>query len=254
MALTANREVDHYIDQELRSFQVAAAAHVHKGALVGVNAAGYARPLVAGDTFVGLAYEEMDNAGGEDGAVALRVYTVGDFGASVAGATMADIGRPVFASDDEIFTFDGSGHTYLGVVADVVAAGEIILRIDPLRHQVKTVTHAVADLAAGADVSARAIHTFGGDAWIVGARVVNQETPAAGINDSNTCIVLVGVTAGTVANAPFNSSTPFPAVNSAFAFSALDNQHAPAGEVLTISVINGTTANPGPFLVEVDYV
>ncbi len=36
MALTANSEVDHYIDQELRSFQVAAAKQVFKGALVGL--------------------------------------------------------------------------------------------------------------------------------------------------------------------------------------------------------------------------
>ena len=37
MALTANRQVDHYVDQELRSFQVAASAHVYKGAFVGLD-------------------------------------------------------------------------------------------------------------------------------------------------------------------------------------------------------------------------
>ena len=64
MALAANRDVDHYIDQELRSFQVAASAHVFKGAVVGINAAGHAGPLTAGDPFVGMAYEEMDNSSG----------------------------------------------------------------------------------------------------------------------------------------------------------------------------------------------
>ena|GEM_PF-5219546 len=78
MALTANREVDHYVDQELRTVKVAAAAHIYKGALVGLTG-GYARGLVAGDTFVGLAYEECDNSGGSDGDKSVRVYTVGDF-------------------------------------------------------------------------------------------------------------------------------------------------------------------------------
>ena len=37
MALTANRELNRYVDQELRSFPVAASQHVWKGALVGVD-------------------------------------------------------------------------------------------------------------------------------------------------------------------------------------------------------------------------
>ena len=37
MALTANREVDHYIDQELRTFQVAASKRVYKGGFVGLS-------------------------------------------------------------------------------------------------------------------------------------------------------------------------------------------------------------------------
>ena len=35
---------------------------------------------------------------------------------------------------------------------------------------------------------------------------------------------------------------------------AITNAHASAGDVLTLAVTNGTTADPGPFLVEVDYV
>ena len=68
MPLTANRDVDHYVDQELRTFPVAAAKHVYKGALVGTDSAGYARPLAAGDSFAGIAYEEMDNSAGASGA------------------------------------------------------------------------------------------------------------------------------------------------------------------------------------------
>ena len=51
MALTANREVQRYVDQELRGYAVAAGANVFKGAFVGLSG-GYARGLVASDPFV----------------------------------------------------------------------------------------------------------------------------------------------------------------------------------------------------------
>ncbi len=254
MALTANREVDHYIDQELRSFQVGAALHIFKGALIGLAADGYARPLTAGDPFVGIAYEEVDNSGGADGAASARVYTLGDFGVTLVGATVADVCRPVFASGDDVLTFAAAGHTFVGIAQDVVANNSVILRIDPGSGAVKTAAHAVEDLSTGSDISARAMHAFSCDAWIVGARVVNQATAASGIDDSNTCVVALATGAGAVASETFDSTTPFPAANTALDFTSVSQAHVGAGSVMTIAVTNGTTANPGPFMVEVDYV
>lgn len=254
MALTANRELDHYIDQELRSLQVRGGAHVYKGSFIGLDANGYARPLVAGDAFAGIAYEEMDNSGGADGAVSVRVYTLGDFGVTLSGATVAHVGRPVFASDDATATFTAAGNSYLGVVEDVPASGEIILRIDPGRTLIKTVTHVVEDLAAGVDIATRAIHVFQAEAWVTAARVVNQASAASGIDNSNPCVVVVATGAGTVATTTFSAATPFPAPNTSFNLGTITNPNAAAGSVLTLSVTNGTTANTGPFLVEVDYV
>lgn len=254
MALTANREVDHYVDQELRSYAVLGAAHIYKGALVGLKSDGYARGLVAGDAFVGVAYEEMDNGGGSDGDVSVRVYTLGDFGHALAGATIADVGRPVFASDDTTLTFSGDGNSLAGVVKDFVAAGEVIVRLDTAGRRVKTVTHAVEDLSAGSDIAARAIHGFTEAAWVTAARVVNQATAAAGIDDANTCVVAVARGGQTVASATFNSTNTFPAANTAKTLGTVSNARAAKDDVLTLAVTNGATANPGPFLVEVDYV
>lgn len=254
MTLSANRDVDHYIDQELRSFQVAASVHVYKGALVGLTASGFARPLSAGDAFAGVAYEEMDNTNGADGDVSVRVYTVGDFGQALAGAAVSDIGRPVFASADDTLTFVGTGNSYVGIVQDCVSAGEIIVRVDPGKRAVKTVSHAVEDLAAGADIAARAIHAFDQDAWIASARVVNQASAAAGIDGGNTCVVALASGAGTVVTETFDGTTTFPAANTAQDLGALSNAHVAAGDVLTLAVTNGATANPGPFVVEVDFV
>lgn len=254
MPLTANREVDHYVDQELRTYQIASGKHIYKGAFVGLNASGLAQPLVAGDPLVGLAYEEMDNTGGADGALSVRVYTVGDFGFTLTGATAAHIGRPVFASADNTLTFTGAGNSYAGIVQDVIANNEIILRLDPGRGKVKTVTHVVENLSAGADISARAIHAFDTDGWLVSARIVNQATAAAGINDANTCVVALATDAGTVVTTTFNTANVFPAANTEQDMGALANTHVEPGYAMTLAVTNGAAADPGPFLVEVDYV
>jgi len=254
MALTKNREVDHYIDQELRTLQVAAAKHLYKGGFIGLNSTGYAQPLVAGDPFMGIAYEEMDNTTGANGALSVRVYTFGDFGHTLTGATVAHIGRPVFASADDTLTFTATGNSYVGVVQDIVATNEIILRTDAQRAKVKTVTHAVEDLGAGADISTRAIHAFDADGWLVSARVVNQASAAAGIDNSNTCVLTLATDAGTVVTITFNATTPFPAANAKTDMGALSNTHALKNYVMTLAVTNGATANPGQFLVEVDFV
>lgn len=133
MALSANRDLDHYIDQELRSFEVAASSTVNKGALVGLDASGYARPLVAGDPFVGIAYEHADNAAGANGDASVRVYTLGDFGHPLAGAGQAQIGDAVYASADDTLTFTSTNNSYVGVAIDVPSSGTIILRLDILR-------------------------------------------------------------------------------------------------------------------------
>lgn len=129
MTLTANREVDHYVDQELRSYPLGEGEHVFKGAFVGLRSDGCVRPLAAGDRCVGLAYEEGDNTSGVAGDFNIRVFTLGDFGFSLMGAAPADIGRPVYAADDETPGFEPGGRSFVGYVQDCPAPGEIVLRL-----------------------------------------------------------------------------------------------------------------------------
>jgi len=254
MALTKNRDVDHYVDQELRTLQVGAAKRIFKGGFVGLSASGYAQPLVAGDPFAGMAYEEADNTVGANGAITIRVYTLGDFGHALTGATVGHLGRPVFASADDTLTFTAAGNSYVGTVQDWVTTNEVIVRIDAAMARVKTVTHQIEDLAAGADIAARAVHHFNSPAWLVAVRVVNQGTAAAGVDNANPCVVAVANDAGSVVSTTFNATTPFPAANTRFDMGAPGNTQVRAGYIMTVAITNGTTANPGPFLVEVDYV
>jgi predicted RecA/RadA family phage recombinase len=129
MALSANREVDHFVDQELRSVAVSAGAHIFKGALVEWNVGGYAQPVTGAGVFAGLAYEEMDNTDGANGAVSGRVYTLGDFEMPLAGAAAADVGKAAYASDDETLTLTAAGNVLVGRVRGVPSSGRIILRL-----------------------------------------------------------------------------------------------------------------------------
>lgn len=106
---------------------------MYKGAVVGLSTGGYAQPLTAGDPFVGVAYEEMDNTGGADGDKSVRVYTLGDFGHTLSGAAVTNIGDAVYASADDTLTFTSTSNSYVGYAIDVPTGGEIILRLEAFK-------------------------------------------------------------------------------------------------------------------------
>ena len=133
MALSANRDVDHYVDQELRSFAVAAGEHIYKGAFVGLSSGGYAQALTAGDLFIGVAYEEADNSSGSAGDASVRIYTLGDFRHALSGAAITNLGDAVYASADDTLTFTSTSNSYVGCAVDVPSSGEIVLRLETFK-------------------------------------------------------------------------------------------------------------------------
>ncbi len=149
MALTANREVDHYLDQELRTFKVAAAKNIFKGSLVGLSATGFAQPLVAGNKFLGVAYSQGDNASGADGDVSVKLFTLGDFELALSGAVQADIGKAAFASDDGTLTLTSTSNSYVGMIVDVPATGTVIVRIGDVRGKQPALTAQDASVVDG---------------------------------------------------------------------------------------------------------
>ena len=157
MALNANREVDQFVDQEIRRYPVTRGVRIFKGSFVGLNwPHRFARPLRTGhpsDLCAGLAYESVNNTEGQDAERSVRVYTLGDFLLPLAGATRSDIDwdrKSVYAIDDETLTFeayhragewaDGVSipNAVVGVCVDVPAGGQIILRLDPYRMARRT--------------------------------------------------------------------------------------------------------------------
>lgn len=137
MALTASRELNRFVDQELRSFSVAAAARVFKGAIVGIErSTGHVRNLQPGDMFAGIAYEEIDNTNGSAGEVSVRLYTQGDFVLATNNVTQTWVGTALYAPDDDVTgVLTTQGESFVGVLMAVIGSNLGIVRIMPLGAQ-----------------------------------------------------------------------------------------------------------------------
>lgn len=115
--LAVNKLRDYQIgDKEF--YPVIAADIIYEGAAVGENASGYARPLVAGDPFLGFAERQADNSLGLVGAINVEVKRKGSIVVPVAGASAVTANdRPlVYASDDDTFTLTASTNSIIGRV------------------------------------------------------------------------------------------------------------------------------------------
>jgi hypothetical protein len=120
--LTANHDAERK-DGILVVYKVAAGKVIYKGALVCLNAAGYAVPAAdaAGLTFVGVAYERGDNAGGEDGGVSARVWKDGSFRVAMRSPRLEDLGKPAYVVDDNTVALAAANAVLAGTVVEIPA-------------------------------------------------------------------------------------------------------------------------------------
>lgn len=138
MALSADREVKFYASAELIDLPVDDNVVIYKGALVGRNrATGYARPLVAGDEFLGVAYRQVDNtvAGHTAGGLRVRLHQALDIVHAVSGVVQGDIGRVVYASADDTLTLSSAGNSRIGRVVAVESTNVARVRCQPVTMQ-----------------------------------------------------------------------------------------------------------------------
>jgi len=177
MALSANRELNRYVDQELRTLPVKASAHIYKGGFVGLNG-GYARPLVAGDAFAGIAYEEIDNSSGSDGDLMCRVFTQSDVEHALTGASRSYNGRALYASDDGTLTTTATGKSFVGYQLDVPGTNKVVLRIQTTAMSAGGVRQKVVSKASATNVTI-GLADFGGVILVTGTTASNLNLPAA---------------------------------------------------------------------------
>ena len=113
-------------------YPVIASDIIYEGAAVGlVESTGYARPLTAADRFVGFAEQQADNSAGAAGAKTVRVIQSGKAQLAVAGAVITDVGMPVYATDDNAFSFNPVGGAFIGRVASFVSSGVAVVEFGP---------------------------------------------------------------------------------------------------------------------------
>ena len=120
------------ITGDMGAIGIIAADIVYEGAMVGDNGAGYGRPLVAGDKFLGHNIFQVDNAvpAGAAGAKNLRLRTgVYRLVCSLVGL-ITDVGQPVYASDDATLTFLAPGNSYVGKISRYESATKMEIEFE----------------------------------------------------------------------------------------------------------------------------
>jgi hypothetical protein len=128
--LAVNKPRDYSLG-EIESYPVIATDIIYEGAAVGENASGYARPLAAGDPFLGFALRKADNAAGAAGAVLVEVRTRGRITLPIAAlAITANDRPPVYASDDDTFTLTATSNSPIGYVSRWVSTGVAVVEFD----------------------------------------------------------------------------------------------------------------------------
>lgn len=120
-----------------------------------------------------------------------------------------------------------------------------------LAANLQTFTYSLADLDAGADLAATPIFTVptGYKFTLVDVTVISLGT-AAGVDDDNTSVFVLAEGKDAKAGFTFDKTNEYPASGAGQALTISDSELA-AGDVLTIAVTNGDTANIPASLVQV---
>lgn len=127
MALTANKpyRMAAVSPDAITRMPVIADDHIYQGAILGLSS-GRARPLTAGDQFLGIADSEANNTGGAAGALDVEVVQRGQIiGATVAGTSATSLNAVVYASDDGTLTLTPSTNTKIGFISRVNSDGTV---------------------------------------------------------------------------------------------------------------------------------
>ena len=113
----------------------------------------------------------------------------------------------------------------------------------------------IEDLSADADIADRALFVVptGYALTLTDIKVISQGSPS-GIDDSNTCVVVVKNGSNAIVTKTYNTANAFPAAGTAASLGSLSATYKvlAAGEIVKLSVTNGTNADPPEFMVQIE--
>lgn len=207
----------------VNSLPVIASDIIYQGAAVGDNGSGYARPLTSGDPFRGFAQAKADNSTGSAGDIDVLVIEKGKVKLAISGVAITDVGKPVYATDDNTFVLSGIG-TKIGYVRRYVASGYAEVAYDATGQggeEVQTIAFQIdlANITADGDVVTTYTPGFAGRIIDIDFVVNTPVTTADKLTTINAEIGTTDLTGGTLALTSANC-TPLGAVVSAAAITA----------------------------------
>lgn len=129
--LTASRD-DLRKDDELIAFPVKTGVTIYKGALVGVDSTGYAKPAATTDKrIVGVAYETVAAGASASGTFTVRVYRKGTFQFNGSGLAVTNVGDKVYVTDDNTVQTSATSTILVGVITEFTSATSVRVSITP---------------------------------------------------------------------------------------------------------------------------
>ena len=117
----------------------------------------------------------------------------------------------------------------------------------------KIVTYQIADLAAGADIADIPFLRCPTDITVTEIGII-PEAARAGIDAANTSVFLVKVGATTITTKTYNNVTLFPAKGVYDSLGNISNADRLEGDVMTLSITNGATADTPAGTLQVEYI
>lgn len=124
---------------------------IYEGAICKINAAGFLAPAAAelGAVFAGIAVEKVANESPYSaGDQYCRVYKTGIFLLTGSGFAQADVGLPVYATDDQTITKTNAADKQLvGTIEEYHSSTQVWVRIDRAVQQSLYGAH-IADVAS----------------------------------------------------------------------------------------------------------
>lgn len=196
-------------------YQVAATTVIYRGGFVALNDAGYLVMYVAppastatatGNKFVGVALEHIASQTAA-GDARCRVQVGGYFTYALSSAVIADVGKPVFASDDNTLTKVGIGNAFVGTVVELASAGNVVVELPAMGAQprggVIQRVSATLDITAASDVTTLIFKNENHNGLVITHCAMYLTT----LTDGTQCVITLRDTAGTTTGITLTSST-----------------------------------------------
>lgn len=146
-ALSANRPIPNIIAAQpyagggyVLDVLVGITEEIYQGSFVTLDTGDqYAAPLAAGEAFYGMSLERV-TGGAANGDVTCKIFCAGIIQHALTSVAVADIGQPVFATDDQTLTLTNDGtDTLAGRLVGVPATGTAIVQLNQPRVEHTTV-------------------------------------------------------------------------------------------------------------------